>query len=136
MKKCPKCNKTKDLDMFYSDKNKKDGKFGLCIDCYSLLKKEYDQTPKGRFTIIKKGAKRRGHSFGITMDYFMTFWNKDCSYCGDEIEGIGLDRIKNSIGYEEGNLVSCCTMCNMMKLTNSADYFISHCNKISKFQKE
>ena len=58
--------------------------------------------------------------------------NKNCTYCGDNIPGIGLDRINNTIGYTIDNIASCCTTCNMMKHKLSHQEFINKCIKISK----
>ena len=132
MKICPKCNQERELNFFFNSSGRSDGKAGLCKDCYYLCKKKYDQTPSGRYVMIKKGAKRRGYSFLLTMDEFMKYWNQKCFYCSDAIEGIGIDRVNNSVGYEVGNIVSCCKTCNMMKLVSSSDSFIDQCRKISE----
>ena len=132
MKKCPKCNETKDLDSFGFDKKKKDGKFGICKACLYLIQHEFNQTPKGRYIMIRKSAKKRGYGFSLTMDEFMAFWNKPCFYCEDPINGIGLDRINNSEGYEIKNVVPCCQTCNLMKLVASSEDFINQCRKISE----
>jgi len=129
------CGEEKDLVLFFSAKGRADKKAGLCKICYSELKRIYDQTPKGRYVMYKKGAKCRGYTFTLTMDEFMSFWNRDCFYCGDKINGIGLDRIDNSVGYELFNLVSCCKTCNLMKRISSSEEFINQCKKIAKFNK-
>jgi len=134
MKKCKKCKKSEDLNCFTKSTESKDGYFRYCKDCKSRLQTEYNQTPKGKFIVYKNNARSRGYDFDLTFEEFKSFWNKDCYYCGDEIEGIGLDRIKNSIGYKVYNIVACCKTCNMMKWILSADSFISHCKKVIKFQ--
>ena len=73
---------------------------------------------KGKFMIslkysdYKNGAKGRNIFFDLTLDEFRKFWGKNCFYCGSKIETIGLDRIKNDIGYVIENLISCCWKCN------------------------
>lgn len=75
-------------------------------------------TPKAKFASYKQGAKTRGHSFELTLaDHFTpgasnTYWQKDCTYCGDKIATIGLDRIDNDKGYTVDNVVPCCGDCN------------------------
>lgn len=44
----------------------------------------------------------------------------------------GLDRVDNSKGYEEDNVVSCCADCNMMKSTLSQEVFLDKIDKIAK----
>ena len=135
MKKCPKCGESKDLNCFGPDRRGPEGKNWICRDCKNFAQREFNQTPKGKYLSYKKGSKQRGYSFTLTMDEFMGFWNKSCFYCGDEIEGIGLDRVNNSIGYEIHNVISCCSTCNMMKWMTLSDFFISQCKKISEFHK-
>lgn len=61
------------------------------------------------------------------------FWNKPCHYCGEEIVGIGIDRVNNKIGYQVDNIVPCCAWCNKMKLVATKEDFINHCKKIVEF---
>ena len=72
----------------------------------------------------------RGFTFTISLEEFIVFWNKNCFYCGDKIDGIGLDRIDSNTGYEIENVVSCCRKCNMMKATSTYSFFINQCKKI------
>jgi hypothetical protein len=46
----------------------------------------------------------------------------------------GIDRVDNSIGYEMGNVVTCCVVCNLMKRCHSHSDFISHCRAIIAYQ--
>lgn len=61
----------------------------------------------------------------------MTLWQKPCHYCSTSIETIGLDRIDSMQGYTLSNLVSCCEVCNWMKMNLTQAEFISHIQKIS-----
>jgi len=97
-------------------------------------KKEYYQTIKGKYSTYKKGAKERGYSFDLSKDEFKLFWQKDCSYCGSPINTIGLDRIDSSIGYQIDNIVSCCYMCNRMKLDHTKEEWIAQMCLILKHQ--
>jgi hypothetical protein len=42
----------------------------------------------------------------------------------------GIDRIDSSKGYVPGNVVPCCTVCNIMKLDHSHAGFIAHIEHI------
>jgi|LakMenE18May11ns_1017448.scaffolds.fasta_scaffold9128530_1 hypothetical protein len=74
-----------------------------------------------KFSSYKYAAKKRGYEFDLTIEDFKTFWNKPCFYCGTDINGIGIDRIDNNIGYQMFNCVSCCSICNQIKM--DLDYF-------------
>jgi len=45
-------------------------------------------------------------------------------------ETVGLDRVDSSAGYVFANVVSCCVVCNRMKLDHSQEAFIEHCRRI------
>lgn len=90
---------------------------------------------KLRYSQYKKSSYDRGHSFNISIEYFATFWGKNCFYCGEKIRGIGIDRFINSSGYDEGNCVPCCGECNLMKHKMDGEYFIKKCQNISNNKK-
>jgi hypothetical protein len=114
----------------------------FCIDCRVRKRKiaakackdkhQYHKQPKHRYAVYKRGAKIRGYSFDLTLEEFSSLWNKPCHYCNDPIDGIGLDRKENTIGYTIDNTVSCCADCNWMKNKLPYKDFIDKCIKISK----
>ena len=77
--------------------------------------KAYNQTPAGKLSSYKRGAKQRGHEFRLTREQFESFWQKPCTYCGTDIETIGLDRMDSSKGYTMENVTPCCFGCNARK---------------------
>lgn len=92
----------------------------------------------------KYSAKRRDLPFDISEDHACELFASNCYYCGAEPsrkaperatskEFIynGIDRYDNDKGYVEGNVVPCCTECNMLKRDMHGDEFISLCKKIS-----
>lgn len=93
--------------------------------------KIYNYTIKGRLNSYICSARNRGLMFKLDWDYFEKNWNKKCYYCGDNIDGIGLDRVNNNVGYKENNVVLCCEMCNRMKLNYNVSDFLNQCIKIS-----
>lgn len=78
--------------------------------------KIYSKTLKGSYVSSKAHAKRRNILFEITLDYFSLFKDCPCFYCGKPLEKISLDRINNFLGYIEGNVVTCCSVCNEIKM--------------------
>ena len=87
-----------------------------------------------RFRDYKRGSKQRGIKFSLTMKEFIEFWQKPCHYCGDIPATIGIDRVDNTRGYELGNIVPCCSLCNYMKRDFTVDIFLEHCRKVSNNQ--
>lgn len=96
-------------------------------------KERYDFL-KRRFNLYKSQAKRRNLVFELTLEEFSSFANMSCSYCGDPSFHIGLDRINNTIGYVNGNITSCCKICNYMKRCMSIDDFYKKCEQIINYK--
>lgn len=105
---------------------------------------------------IKKRSKAVGFQTYITLEEFKEVIVQSCYYCGiphsKKIEDVryekgnkhyitdtvihcnGVDRLDSSKGYIEGNIESCCTICNRAKLTMSKDEFISWIKRLYKVQ--
>jgi hypothetical protein len=156
MKTCTKCNEEKPLDQFSRNEKTKDGLRSHCRACVSEAGKQhyqknketireyhkqyyqenkeackqYDQqarqSPAGKYKSYKSSAKVRGISFSLTKDQFMTFWQQDCYYCNRPIATIGIDRIDSEIGYSIENCISCCSVCNYMKLDMNEEEWYSN----------
>lgn len=88
--------------------------------------------PKLRFKVYRDSALLRGMLFDLTYTQFMSFWKSPCSYCGDGIPTVGLDRVNNADGYTITNVAPCCRTCNLMKSSKTRDEFIAHCRKIAE----
>lgn len=97
----------------------------------SKKKNQYHKTPSARYRVYKYGAVKRNLRFELTMDDFLSLWNKECYYCNDAIHGIGIDRIDNNVGYTADNVVSCCIRCNIMKRSMGRGEFIEQCSKVA-----
>ena len=101
----------------------------VCSDCNPAGL--YDnKNPMARYGHYKDGAAIRGLVFNLTGPEFWSFWQKPCTYCGSDIETIGLDRIDPSQGYFFENVTPCCARCNEMKLADDLDTWVSHMKKI------
>lgn len=90
------------------------------------------QTFKGRLQSYKRAAKKRNFEWLLTDDEFKSLWQKPCSYCGEKIETIGIDRLDSTTGYVLNNCVSCCSTCNTMKLDMTKEEFIFKIKQILK----
>lgn len=85
---------------------------------------------RSKYLICKVSAKQRGLYFDLSYEEFLQFKGTVCSYCGDSLDCIRLDRIDSNLGYRLDNVVSCCWTCNKMKLDLPKDFFLKHCEKI------
>jgi len=98
------------------------------------------------FKRYMKGAIKRQLVFDLTLEEFTSLSGADCVYCGDPpsigCEGVvrnGVDRVDSSKGYVQGNVVSCCKTCNIMKHKFTAKQFIDKAIQVadkSKSNKE
>ena len=74
---------------------------------------------------------RKKMIFNISYEEFLCFQKMPCDYCGTTTEKIvGIDRVKNDIGYEVGNYVPCCKTCNYGKGNRDLKEWVSWLNKI------
>lgn len=95
-----------------------------------LSDKKYSDSIIGSYKNYKNGAKNRGLIFELSQREFSKYQNNKCAYCGDIINGIGLDRVDNSKGYLVNNIVACCIKCNRMKLAMNIGEFLEQIEKI------
>lgn len=99
---------------------------------YDSYYREYNRSSlSAKLQSYKGRCRLRKIDFSLEKEKFEELLKKACVYCGDtpEIYG-GIDRVDNNKGYVEGNVVSCCVRCNMMKSSQEKDNFIAHCQKI------
>lgn len=122
---CSRCKLPKvaaDFSKAVSD-NRSDGKRVYrdyrCKRCNAFRQREKSRTPEGQFQRAKDIA-RRGKlkkSWTLTFEQYASLRAKPCHYCGFPLPetGLGLDRLDHHGGYEIGNVVPCCTECNLIK---------------------
>lgn len=110
-------------------------------------RKSYGESSRNDlFNAYKQSARKRGHSFEITVDQFETLTKQTCFYCGKPPSRVhrgkrtygeytynGIDRIDNKIGYIIENCITCCWECNHMKNSMSQKEFIGHIYKIYNY---
>lgn len=64
----------------------------------------------------RKNAQRAGREFNLDRRLFEDLVTDVCFYCGDPPSPVnGVDRVDNTRGYTEDNVVSCCRECNSAK---------------------
>lgn len=145
---CPYCKKHVEKSLYTI----RDG-IGASKSCGCLKKKsaiergQKQRTELSHFTSLARrytrSAKCRGYEFNLCLDECIDFFINKCYYCGElpkkrkgkqygkVVPTNGIDRLNNNIGYEISNCVSCCYICNKMKLNLSIEDFTNHIMKIS-----
>lgn len=88
-------------------------------DKVKTYNKTQKSSTKGRYRRAIERASIRGIEFTLSFETYERVISTNCIYCngsfGSVKWGVGLDRINNSVGYVEGNVVSCCKLCNQLK---------------------
>ena len=95
------------------------------------------------------GAKNRNLEFSLSDKEFDQLIFSDCYFCGCkpteyqsdfkfnrtnlEFKRNGIDRLDSLKGYTKENCVSCCSVCNLMKMTLHYNDFINHIEKIHTY---
>ena len=104
--------------------------------------REYDRKRNAticrKYQDIKRGAIRRNIPFELTEDFVGTMTDEPCFYCEQQTTDIlrnGIDRLDNTVGYNEDNCVSCCRTCNTMKRCLDASTFVERCSQVSLHNK-
>lgn len=124
MKLCTNCNKEIPVDHPYNS----------CPKCLQ----EGSQKDKCRNVEVKRfeyNCINRKKENELTTENILTLSLSHCHYCGNQAKESqnGIDRVDNSKGYVIENVVPCCKLCNVMKLTHSQDNFLKMIEHISVY---
>jgi hypothetical protein len=95
------------------------------------------------YSSYKYRAKKKNMEFRLSKEKFRELTSKNCFYCGDDPQKLhgrndlnggyvfnGIDRIDNKLGYIDGNVITCCSICNKMKLDTDYNIFLFRVKKI------
>lgn len=93
----------------------------------------------------KKNAKNRNIAFELSDNFLLNIFKQNCFYCDKIPSSIyksrsnsinfiynGIDRLNNSAGYFENNVVPCCGDCNLLKGILDKDQFLEWITNINK----
>ncbi len=127
VKHCKGCSRDLPFSAFQKDANEKFGLRFYCRECCS----KRTRTPEYRAKGLKwcrypthKYASLKGRHFArwkdeapITLEEYKRLTSQPCEYCGGPLPetSVGLDRIDISKGYSHGNVLPCCTWCNVAR---------------------
>ena len=114
-----------------------------CLSKELVSRKRLSDEDRVRNSLIqeyKNSASQRKLTYDLDDETLFTLIKSNCHYCGkssykphrkcDNFLYNGLDRIENSVGYVESNVVPCCFICNKMKGVLSKEEFMEHLDKI------
>ena len=98
------------------------------------------------FLTYKYNAKVRGIGFQLLEEKVTDLIHGSCHYCGFALPILrpdlqkfacnGIDRINNTQGYVEGNVVTCCKICNHAKAALSETDFLDWAARLAQYQRE
>lgn len=122
-------DKVKEWSSNYYQKNKEK----IIKKVVKYQREVYNKTFQRKYQCYKNSASRRKYIFELTLkDFIILITDKKCFFCNKKCDKMGIDRIENTIGYKNGNVIPCCKDCNMMKGKLSYQQFIKLCSMISK----
>lgn len=137
-KRCSKCRRPRRLIEFNRLASAPDGLQYCCKPCLKEARnsdeikesgREYRKTTKGRWNQYLSNCRLTNRDFTLNYEEFESLIRGTCTYCG-EIPAMGIDRVANDVGYEIGNVVSCCGRCNRMKSSLPLNEFLDHLKKM------
>jgi 5-methylcytosine-specific restriction endonuclease McrA len=142
---CQNCNAERKITSSHAGVILK-GRGGGC-HC-SRRRTETDPEYKWRYGSYSQAAHKRSLAFNISYELFLEITQKNCYYCNAEPEMrpthskrwdftfpmSGIDRVDSSRGYEEDNVVPCCSHCNQAKWDYTTEEFLSWIKRVYEYQ--
>lgn len=118
----------------------------LCESCDIIITKVNEDTIDHKISkrILRElkydvinGASKRHLFYNLTQEQFTSIIIKPCFFCGFYSDSTfnSVDRIDNHKGYIYSNVITACSVCNMMRGTNTPQEFIEKLNVIKNYQK-
>lgn len=110
------------------------------VEILKYQKERYEksiQLSENRYFRLKNGPKTIAATFNLSLEHFIDLTSQKCTYCDQYSPGkeyVGIDQLIPGQGYTLGNSISCCSVCNRMKLDHSVADFLSHVFVINNFQ--
>lgn len=102
-------------------------------DKFLAYRHSYNRTIGAGYLSYKSRALKTGKEFDFSSEEFSALVGLPCRYCGDDSTRIGVDRVDNTLGYTKENAAPCCKMCNFMKRDYSVEQFLSHVQRIARY---
>lgn len=97
-----------------------------------LYNQAHRKTPEYKLSRYKRSAKERNIVFNLSISDVARITSLPCSYCGSSRQ-VGIDRVRNTLGYIPTNVVPACWPCNRLKKSFDRGTFINVCIAVAKF---
>ena len=134
MRTCRQCGSADRLET--SNSNGKGYTRSRCLDCKAKASREWRATPEGseatkrverrrkqrraagldteKWILVdtRRSDRKNGRENDLTREFIAEEIAKGCSYCGENGIRMTLDRIDNSKGHTQDNVISACIRCN------------------------
>lgn len=122
----------------------------MCLKCSCKINTQGNILPNNGgvwnkiFVTLRRSASSRNLDLTLSEEEIKELSLKNCYYCdsppsntvkterGDVLNYNGLDRVNNEKGYTIDNVVSCCSMCNRMKMKIDIQTWIQKMEQIIK----
>jgi len=136
-RRCSQCNYVKPGGDFTVEYRKQTGYMIYKTKCKSCIAAHhnwlYNNDLRYNYNKNKSDAlKNRGLTWTLTFNEFVAIKSDACYLCGG-IENIGIDRIKNYLGYDWMNCAACCSMCNYIKGSYELEVLLPHIRKMFRW---
>ena len=99
------------------------------------------------YLYYKNNSKKKNRKFLLSKDDFKYLTQGHCYYCGIESKQIikettgygeyiynGIDRVDSSVGYVLGNVMPCCSVCNIAKHDMGEQEFLLWIRKVFEYR--
>lgn len=123
MKACLRCGVQHEAttEFFYKHHTNVDRLANFCKECVKAQQKAYlagvgEHGAKLRSYL--KTDRKKGFDNDLTFTFVGNVLGKPCFYCGTTDSPRGLDRLDNSLGHLQANVVPCCYICNVARNDN------------------
>ena len=112
----------------------------------SFRKKSTNPAFNVTFRVYQTSARNRELEWSLSEEQCEQLFNSNCYYCNNlpsnfakvrkwEMKYNGIDRIDNTKGYVQNNVVTCCKICNLAKRALSEEEFFRWIERIAKHLK-
>jgi hypothetical protein len=121
-------------ETLYRDNPNRNPLTNICLKCFLRLRQKKSKNAYSIFKSYQDGASLINLDFPIVYEDYLLWKDENCFNCGlkdIKLPSIGLDRVKNLKGYLIDNIVPCCSICNIRKLSQDPLSFIEKCKDIT-----
>ena len=99
----------------YKKKPKSEARRNRITEKYQTWRRDFINLDYFVLKTTRGNDKKKNRQNDLTREFIREMISKPCQYCGTTDGRITLDRIDNSIGHLQSNVVTCCIRCNYVR---------------------